>query len=128
MLNGHNPLHPWTIHVISHFLCFMALFHCIHLGSSRDYTSFLPYSALHIPILLYSSRLFWRLYTLFAIFSASWLNFSTFILGLEKAIIFICNFQCFVATFQCFHLCSFGCYTLYLPFQCFMVPFNCRNI
>ena len=82
-----------AIRFICHFQYFMTPFHYFHLGFSGGYTLYLPFSILHDPIPLLSSRVFWRLYTLFAIFSASWPP---------------CHY---------FHLGSFGGFTLYLPFS-----------
>ena len=56
-----------AMHFICHFQCFMAPLHCIYLGSSGGYPLCLPFSGLHGTIPLYSSRILWRLYALFAI-------------------------------------------------------------
>ena len=60
-----------AIRFICHFQYFMTPFHYFHLGFSGGYTLYLPFSCFMTPIQLLSSRVFWRLYALFAIFSTS---------------------------------------------------------
>ena len=107
-----------TKRFIWYFQCFMTPFHCFHLGFSGGYTLYLPFSVLHDPIPLLSSRVFWRLYTFFLPFSVLHEHHSTtFIYGLLEAIRFVCHFHCFMTPFHYFHLGSFGGCTLYLQFS-----------
>ena len=106
----------------------MAPFHCFYLGSSGGKRFVCHFSVLHGPISLLSSRVFWKQTLCLPFFSASWPHITAFILVLLEANTLFVIFQCFMVPYHCFHLGSSGGKQFICHFHCFMAPFHCNQI